>query len=170
MQGSALSTKTDLKSAWSKRAGSSPPPGTILQLRYVVQSIYLNEHLVALFFCGLRRIRINLDTNSGIVRILFVFNAERTYPFFQRARPYTKFISFTLDYGMRCGSLCEFSYQASLSLRLIEVHPKIDSRGNLCHRSTGNSMKNVNESIGRNHLYEKPVIRQLARGIADPTG
>ena len=29
--------------------GSSPTPGTILQLRYVVQSIYLNEHLDALF-------------------------------------------------------------------------------------------------------------------------
>ena len=25
------------------------------------------------------------------------------YAFFQRARTYTKFISFTLDYGMRCG-------------------------------------------------------------------
>src|ERR1700735_4595546 len=33
----------------SGRGGSSPPPGTIPQLRYVVQSIYLNEHLDALF-------------------------------------------------------------------------------------------------------------------------
>ena len=29
--------------------GSSPPPGTILKLRYVIQSSYLNEHLGALF-------------------------------------------------------------------------------------------------------------------------
>ena len=65
------------------------------------------------------------------MRILFICNAERTFPFLQLALPYTKFISFTLDYGMRCGSLCEFSYQASLSLRSIEVHPKLNSRGNL---------------------------------------
>ena len=31
------------------RGGSSPPPGTILQLRYVLQSIYRNERLGALF-------------------------------------------------------------------------------------------------------------------------
>src|ERR1700730_11789186 len=31
------------------RGGSSPPPGTILQLRYVVQSINRNEHLDASF-------------------------------------------------------------------------------------------------------------------------
>ena len=60
--------------------------GTILQLRYVIQSINLDEHLDALF-----------------LRVLGV---------------------------MRRGSLCEFSYQASLSLR-----------------SIGDPMKNLNESI-----------------------
>ena len=121
MQGSARRQEIGLKIRIEQsHGGSSPPPGTILQLRYVVQYLYLNEHLDALISEGLRRNRLNLDTNSGTVRILCI-QCGTTHPFLQRVRPYTKFIPFTLDYGMRCGSLCEFSYQASLSLRSLEA-------------------------------------------------
>jgi hypothetical protein len=39
------------------------------------------------------------------VRILFIFNAERITHSCSKRGPYPKFISFTFDYGMRCGLL-----------------------------------------------------------------
>jgi hypothetical protein len=40
--------------------------------------------------------------------------------------------------------------------------PKTQLPRKLRHRSTGDSMKNLNEPIGSNHVYKKPVIRTTA--------
>lgn len=52
------------------RGGSSPPPGTILQLRYVVKSMDLNGHLGALFLrsfgvIGLIQVQIQVQCASS---------------------------------------------------------------------------------------------------------
>jgi hypothetical protein len=67
--------------------------------------MYLNEHLDGLFlrFFGVNCL--NLGTNSGTVRILFIFNTERIIRSGNAHGPTRKFILFTFDYGMRCGLL-----------------------------------------------------------------
>jgi hypothetical protein len=50
---------------------------------------------------------LNLGTNSGTLRILFIFNAA-----------YTKFVSFRLDYGMRCGLLVRTQLSLHLMLKM----------------------------------------------------
>jgi hypothetical protein len=85
--------------------GSSPPPGTIFETCYVVQSIRLNAYGDSLHLRGRRCIHLNLGTNSGTLPILFSFNAKRLIHPCGRHGRYMKFISFTLDYGMHCGLL-----------------------------------------------------------------
>ena len=52
-----------------------------------------------------------------------------------------------LDYGMRCGSLCEFSYQASLEFAINRSPPKSQLPKKSLPLIDGDSMKNLNESL-----------------------
>ena len=65
----------------------------------------LNVPSETLFSEACRDIRLNLGTNSGAARIPFIFNAEDAFPSRRNAGRYSNFVSFTPNYGMRCGLL-----------------------------------------------------------------
>ena len=151
----------DLKSAGSNPMGVRVPlraPSYNYAMWFNL--LILNEYLDAIS-AGLRRNHFSLGTNSGTVRILFIFNAERLIRSCGGHGPTRNL------YRLRSITECAADYCANSAIRHRRTcDPEWKSTRNstpaevYAHCSASDSAKNLIESIG-NHLSSLSVMQQL---------
>src|SRR6266700_3189420 len=103
---SASTAKSDLKSADPNRSwGVQVPLRAPSSNQAMSFNLFDLMNIEVLCFCGSWAYPSKSGNKFRYSPHPLYFQCGTTYPFLQRTRPYAKFISFTLDYGMRFGLL-----------------------------------------------------------------